>query len=321
MKSNERHFGVMRIRTLAAFASFLLAACVSGPGTQLQAPERVDEGIYTLRLPVRVHEGTTFEPARVTFISGPRGVVVIDSGLSARDGESILAAVEHAAHAPVRLLVLTHPSQEAIFGASAFARRGVSVAMSMPAAELVAARCGGCLERLRGTLGDAAMAGTGVVRPTRMLGDGEIIDDIGRPLRVLTSRHSSAPGALALLDQSTGTVVAGSVALVRAVPDIRDGDLAGWRAALSRIEATRCRRLIPAYGPIGSCADVPAFRGYLDGLEAHVSGLRARGVELGGLDPSAALPRYAPWDRYLALHSANASRMYLRLEQDDLAKP
>ena len=102
---------------------------------------------------------------------------------------------------------------------------------------------------------------------------------------------------------------------------MRDGDLAGWRAALDRIAATGCRHLVPAFGSVGSCADVPAFHAYLDDLEAHVTSLRSMGAELGDMEVRAALPRYAGWDRYGALHTANAELQYLRLERDDLAKP
>ena len=308
-----------------AIFSCLVLPFIAGCALQLVAQDetitRVDDGIHAIRLATRMVDDTALTPARVSFIAGPRGVVVLDSGLSARNGEAILAAVEREAHAPVRLLVLTHPSQEAIFGASAFAARGIPVAAGREAATLMAARCPACLERLRAALGNAAMAGTQLVTPGRLLDDGDILQDIGRPLRVIAPVHSSAPGALALLDEATGTVFAGSMVLVHAIPDIRDGDLEPWRAALERVSATGCRHLVPAFGPIGSCHDVPAFRAYLDDLESHVAELRARGAELGDMEAMAGLPRYAGWERYGDRHRANAERMFLRLEQEEFAHP
>jgi len=283
--------------------------------------ERVADGIDTLRLGAHAIGDARVEPARVTLVSGPRGVVVVDSGLSARDGEAILAAAARLSDAPVRLLVLTHPSQEAIFGASAFAARGIPIAMSREAARLMASRCGACLERLRAALGDEAMAETRLVAPQRLLEDGEILGETGRELRVIAPATSSAPGAVALEDIASGTIIAGSIALVHAIPDLRDADLASWHATLERIEARGCPRLVPAFGPIGSCADAAALRRYLEQLEMRVRMLRDGGVELGDLDARAGLAEFRWWDRYDELHSANAARLYLRLERDDLAKP
>ena len=186
---------------LALVACVSLVACAVQPEA-LDSVERVDAGIYAMRLPERRLDGATLVPARVTLIVGPQGVVVVDSGLAAADGEAILAAVERTAHAPVRLLVLTHPSQEAIFGAAAFAARGIPVAMSGPAARLVDARCATCLDRLRVSVGDAAMARTRVVAPDRLLEDDATITEAGRPLRVIAPAHSSAPGGLALVDEA-----------------------------------------------------------------------------------------------------------------------
>jgi hypothetical protein len=98
------------------------------------------------------------------------------------------------------------------------------------------------------------------------------------------------------------------------VPDVRDANVPGWRAMLDRLEGLHCRRLIPAYGSIGTCADIPVVAGYLEDLDTLVMRLLAQGVTLAELEPLSALPRYAPWGRYATLHRANVARTYLRLE-------
>jgi hypothetical protein len=216
---------------------------------------------------------------------------------------------------------VTHPSQEALFGATAFQRQGIPVAMHRDAAALAAARCEACLQRLRSALGDDAMRDTQVVVPDRLLADDEIVRDAGRPLRVIAPPASSAPGAIALLDEQTATLVAGSIVSIRAVPDLRDGNAAGWRAALDRLGRTHCVHLIPAYGRLGRCTDIEAFAHYLDELEHRVAALFGEGVDLGDLDTRVGLARYASWERYAALHRANAARVYLRLERAQLVRP
>ncbi|HZZ92142.1 MAG TPA: MBL fold metallo-hydrolase [Usitatibacter sp.] len=302
-------------------ALVIAAACILANAAARVGTTRVAEGVYALQLPARGQGDDVLAPARVTYIAGPRGVVVVDSGMSHLDGEAILATIRRATQAPVRLAILTHPSQEAIFGATAFQERGIPVAMHRDAAALVSARCGACLQRLRTVLGDAAMGGTRVVVPDRLLEDDEVVHDAGRPLRILAPPASSAPGAIAVLDERTGTLVAGSIVSIRAVPDLRDGSGSGWRAALDRLDRTRCVHLVPAYGSIGSCADIAPLARYLDDLEQAVASLLAQGVDLGELDAKADLPAYASWMRYSDLHRANAARVYLRLERAQLAHP
>jgi glyoxylase-like metal-dependent hydrolase (beta-lactamase superfamily II) len=299
----------------------LLAACSSGMTTRDANVERVADGVYALRLPARALADETIVPARVSFVVGPGGVVVIDSGLAYDDGRAILEAVERTAHAPVRLAILTQPTQEAIFGAAAYQERGVPVAMHADAARLMASRCETCLERLRGALGARAMHGSRVIVPDRLLHDGEVIDAIARPLRVVAPGWTSAPGAVALVDERTDTLIAGSIVSIDAVPDLRDADVARWRAVLERLARSHCRHLVPSHGPVGSCADIPRLAAYLDALEARVAVLFARGVELGDLAAACDLPGYASWERYNDLHRANASRTYLRLEREAFGRP
>jgi len=149
-----------------------------------------------------------------------------------------------------------------------------------------------------------------------VLVDGDAtLDVIGRPLRLIAPRRASAPGALAVLDVDSATLFAGSLAAVHAIPDLRDADAAGWPTALATLAATRCRHLVPSYGPAGSCADIAGFARYLADLDAHIAHLLDGGVSLAELDRASAMPRYAGWERYEALHRANASRAYLRLER------
>jgi glyoxylase-like metal-dependent hydrolase (beta-lactamase superfamily II) len=301
-------------RALACAGLLLLATAHAREGS----PVLVADGIHALSLPVRVVNEERIAPARAVVVVGPRGAIVVDSGLSYQDGERVLAAAAQLTPLPVRLAILTHPSQEAIFGAQAYRERGIPVAMHRDAARLVAARCAECLERLTRALGRDAMARTRVVVPDRFLADGDTILESGRRLRVMAPPHASAPGAIALLDARTSTLIAGSLAAVDSVPDLRDADAQRWPRALEPLAKTRCVHLVPAYGRIGSCRDLDAIARYLADLEAHVGTLLARGVTLAELDARSDLPRYEKWDRYATLHRANASRTYLRLERAEL---
>jgi len=314
-----RNFTLRHRETITGGARALLVSLVvtasAFAGAGARDAERLAPGVYALRAIAPAMDAGGVAGANSGFVVGPRGVVVIDTGISRREGDAIIAAVRAVTALPIVLAILTHPSQEVIFGASAFQAHGIPVLAHRDAAALIAGRCSLCLARLNAALGADAMAGTRVPEPDVIVEGSAMLDVIGRPLRLIAPPHASAPGALALLDVESATLFAGSLAAVRAVPDLRDADAARWPAALDLLAATGCRHLVPAHGPFGSCGDIAGFARYLADLDASVAGLIAGGVSLAGLDAASALPRYATWERYAELHRANASRTYLRLER------
>ena len=159
------------------------------------------------------------------------------------------------------------------------------------------------------------MAGTRVVDPDRLIERDETLELIGRPLRLIAPPWSSAPGAIAVFDEMTATLISGSLISINRVPDMRDANPQAWRKALADIEAMRCSHLVPGYGPIGTCADVAAFDQYFAELESRVEVLMKEGVSLAQLRSRCDLPQFARWDQYETLHAQNANRTYLRLEQ------
>jgi glyoxylase-like metal-dependent hydrolase (beta-lactamase superfamily II) len=279
-------------------------------------PVVVAPGVYAMMgsggTVTRANGGHT---ANVAFVVGPGGVVVLDTGISYLAGEEIIAAVASVTAGSIRLAIVTHPNQEAIFGAASFQDRGIPVLAHRRSAELIASRCETCLGNLRSVLGEEAMAATRLVKPERLIDGDETLDVIGRPLRLIAPPWSSAPGAIAVFDESTSTLITGSLVTIGRVPDLTDADVDAWRAALERLQATRCQHLIPAYGPIGDCTDIAGFARYFAALESRVDALLKEGVSLSSLRERCDLPEFARWDQYETLHPRNANRVYLRLEQ------
>ncbi|MEY2690404.1 MAG: hypothetical protein RL375_4604 [Pseudomonadota bacterium] len=234
------------------------------------------------------------------FVVGPAGVAVIDSGTSAAQGEALLAEIARVTDRPVKLLLLTHTRQEFIFGALAFQRRGVPVHMQRAAALLMAARCENCLKTLKRVLGDAAMAGTQVPKADVVFDAGHVIDAIGRPLQVLEFGLSSGPGHVVVIDRQTGVMFAGGLLDAGRIPDVQDSQLAGWNAALVRLQALAAqgtiRRIVPGHGPAGDTGLIGGVTRYLAALDRRTLQLLDGGAALSEVGDAAELPEFAAWD-------------------------
>jgi len=91
--------------------------------------------------------------ANAGFIVGPKGVVVVDTGISFRHGQQLKTAIRAITDKPVELVILTHAVREFVFGAGAFEEIGVSIAAHRETLDLMKARCAHCLEQLKEQLG------------------------------------------------------------------------------------------------------------------------------------------------------------------------
>jgi len=245
---------------------------------------------------------------------------VIESGVSWRQGEAIIAAIGRITPRPIRLLILTHAAQEVVFGAAAFQARGIPVLMHRDAADLMAARCDQCLQRLNQALGAQAMAGTRLVKPDLVIDASTSTDVIGRSLRLIVPREGSGPGALAVFDPASSTLIGGSLVAVDTIPDLRDSDGKSWRLALELLGATHCAHLVPAYGALGDCSALRALDRYFQELDARVQQLFTAGVGLADVAQRSDLPEFAGWRGYATLHGANAERAFLRVERASFEK-
>ncbi|TDM05905.1 MAG: MBL fold metallo-hydrolase [Ideonella sp. MAG2] len=313
-------FGLLRWLTVWAWAGgvWALAACTHlGTQPDVLSLHPVAEGLYlALGTPGPASPANQGRVGNAVVLLGPKGVLVVDSGTSYRHGAALLRAVRQLTPLPVRAVLLTHAQPEFIFGAKAFQEAGVPVWMHRANAQLMAARCAVCLERLRHTLGKEAMADTELIQPDWLFDDSVSGDWIGRRLDILYLGHSSGPGDVVVWDARSGSLIAGGLIDHQHVPDLRDGQLAPWRVALHTLAEQPMTRIIPGHGPPGDSALWRAQHGYLQEIEAQVKSALLRGVTLAQISHEVPMPAYATWKGYPDLHQRNLHHVYLALERD-----
>lgn len=284
---------------------------------QLAPPLAVAPGVFVV--PGSLGEATPANRGAVGnagFIATPAGTVVVNTGGSRRLGEALLAAAERTTRQPVVLAVITQAQPEYLMGAAAFAERGIELVAHEATARAMAGRCAECLRRLQQTLGEAEMAGTRLVAPTRRLTASLQAAPGGRRIDVLFLGPAQTEGDLVVVDRQTGTAFAGALVGAGRLPQLEaHREAAPWRAVLARLARESLRTLVPGYGPPGEPrALIAATDGYLAALEQRVDALAQQGTGLATLAQDAALPAWRGWAQYDAWHSRNAQRQYLAAE-------
>lgn len=297
-----------------------LAACATAADGELR-PLQVADGVYMLRgLPGEIGPENGGRVGNAGFIVGPNGVLVVDSGASYAQGSALLAAISRVTDRPVKLLVITHARQEFLFGSAAFRERGIPIRMHLNTARLMSARCEGCLRTLQRTLGEDTMRGSAVVKPDATFEETQVLATIGRPVRILYFGASSGPGDIAVLDENTRTLFAGGLLDNGRIPDVQDGQLTGWVRALAALRGWQLARIVPGHGAAAGVELIATVERYLDELQARAQALLDADVALSQVADGVQLPAFANWDQYDTIHRRNASIVFLRLEQDRLAK-
>jgi cyclase len=115
-------------------------------------------------------------------------------------------------------------------------------------------------DRTRELLEERAVGVLDAVFPTdvfeeRVERDGAVVETLG-------GGHTESDAFLWFED----TVFTGDLVVVESHPWVGDGDVEHWLEILDAFEARRPRVIVPGHGPIGSVADIPPLRRYLEGL-------------------------------------------------------
>ena len=136
------------------------------------------------------------------------------------------------------------------------------------------------------------MRGTELVTPTRQLSQGPLVIG-GRHLRLMAlSGHSASD--LAVLDEATGTLLAGDLVFHNRAPATPDADLAKWHAALATLEATEHKLLLPGHGPADTTgAAIAQTRDWLTWMHAALSDAAAHGLDMAEAGEVAIPSRFA----------------------------
>ena len=105
---------------------------------------------------------------------------------------------------------------------------------------------------------------------------------------------ASSPGDLVVRDLHSGVVFAGALVSVGRIPELRDGDPAGWRDALVDLQAlarAQGDRIVPGYGAPVSATALDAMRDYIADTEARVRSRVVRWAPNTGSPSGASITR------------------------------
>ena len=204
------------------------------------------------------------------------GMVVVDTGPSLRYGEALRKVANELQPLGVAAVIVTHHHPDHFFGNQLFS--DVPIHALPETRDLAETHGDGFADNLYRLLGDW-MRGTEPLPPTHAIETSHLVIG-GRTFEMLPmSGHSEAD--LAILDQQTGTLVAGDLVFHNRAPTTPSADLTLWRQTLDILATVDAAAILPGHGPLDRTgASIEQTADYLNWLERILTDAADAGLDM-----------------------------------------
>jgi cyclase len=243
--------------------------------------------------------------ANATFLVGDAGILVVDTGLNAKEGEKLVRAIKQVSNLPVKYIVNTHYHPD---------HQGGNVTVG-PDAVVISTDF--TRERTLQIMADPKMASfhfhtadlTFQQRLTLHMGSS--VAEVYFPGKAHTSGD-----ALVYFPQQH-TIAMGDLFLNGSSPAMDDGSASSWIQALDRVLELPVNSVVPGHFGLGTRADLKRFRDYLRDLYQQVEALKQKGETVEQVRQNIQMQKYSDFRQYPnfeATFADNAATIYRQLE-------
>lgn len=202
--------------------------------------------------------------ANAGIVIGRDGVLVVDTLISAKEGERFLADIRKVTDKPIKYVVNTHTHLDHAFGNCVFAKVGATV-ISHTADRKMLERIGAGTLKNIGNYGlkPEDMAGTAIVLPSLSFSDRMHIDLGDESVELIRVAPSHTEGSIVVSVPSRKLIFSGDILFTDFHPFMADGDIAGWTTTIDALLAMDLERIIPGHGPLSTKKDLQEMKAYL----------------------------------------------------------
>lgn len=280
--------------TLLVFSLSLPAQQPAAPAAPLikeNATVKVSDHVYV------IPDGSVGGVPNVGIVVGSSAVLVVDTGLGPRNGETVLREVKKLTNAPI-YIVGTHFHSEYILGESAFPESAKVIRARAQQRDIeefgiqpnFATRSAANAELMK----DARF------RPADELFDSERSLDLGGVrVKLMWYGRTHTNGDTLVFIEGDRVLFAGDVLMNRRFLAFNNNaSVQAWIDSIDKVAPLGPTRIVPAHGEMGDGALIETNRGYLKALQARVAELKREGKTIDQVADTVTAEfraRYADW--------------------------
>lgn len=196
-------------------------------------------------------------------IVGDDGVLVIDTRISAKKAQELIADIKQVTDKPIKYVVNTHYHLDHTWGNCEFVKLG-AVVIGHENARLTASKTEEDIKNATNFgLTEQDMEGTVASIPTIMFKDSLMIDLGGVTAHLTYMGHTHTNDGIVALIEPDGVLFTGDILFVGYHPSMGDSDLNGWLKALEELKTTEAKIIVPGHGPVSTVNDINDLAVYL----------------------------------------------------------
>jgi glyoxylase-like metal-dependent hydrolase (beta-lactamase superfamily II) len=244
------------------------------PLVRENATEKVADHVYV------IPDNNVGMVPNVGIVVGTRGTLVIDTGLGARNGQTIVREMQKVSRTPELYLATTHVHPEHDLGAGAFPAhtrmiRSRAQVQEIADAGLETAKRFSAISPLHAEL----LAGA-QFRPADVTFDQEHVLDLGGVrVRILAMGYNHTRGDQAFFVEPDAILFSGDVVMT-ALPNVGGSTIAMWLKSQERFQQLQPKRIVPSHGPMGDLSLVATYRDLLTTVQRRAAELKKQGRTL-----------------------------------------
>ena len=236
------------------------------------ATEKISEHVYV------IPDNNVGMVPNVGIIVGKQATFVIDTGMGARNGETIVREVQKISKTPTLYLASTHIHPEHDLGAGGFPANTIMIRSKAQVDEIASAGLAQA-ERFASLspLNAELLKGAEFRKADRTF-DRELNVDLGGVrVLVIAMGYNHTRGDQAFFVEPDGILFSGDVAM-SALPNIGQAGSAMWLASMDRFEKLKPKKIVPSHGRIGEGLEfVTLYRNFIRDVQSRVAAQKKQG--------------------------------------------
>ena len=256
---------------------FILAVSIVYGGTALaqEGLTKIADNVYSY-VGEKDSSPTHSFAANAGIVIGRDGILVVDTLISAKEGQRFLADIRKISDKPIKYVVNTHTHLDHAFGNCVFAKLG-AIVISHDADRKLLERVGESTIKNIANYGLKLedMVGTEIVYPSLSFSERMTIDLGGETVELIRTAPSHTEGSVIVYLPAKRLLFAGDILFTDFHPYLADGDIPGWTRTLDALIAMDVERIIPGHGPLSAKKDLREMKEYLLLFDAKARELAA----------------------------------------------
>lgn len=242
------------------------------PLVRAGATEKISDHVYV------IPDDNVGQVPNVGIVIGSRATLVVDTGMGARNGRTIMSEVEKVSRNGELYLVTTHVHPEHDLGAGGFPPSVRLIRSQDQVAEIKASG----LEMAKRFMGfsplHAELLEGAEFRSADIVFDREHVLDLGGVrVRILAMGFNHTSGDTAILVEPDAVLFSGDVAMT-ALPAVGAGSsVQQWLDSQARFAKLQPKRIVPSHGPMGDLSIVTTYQDFLQTVQRRVAALKKQG--------------------------------------------